>query len=131
MPVQDTAEYQLLTPVRDVRVSKTTATKTGIGSSSVAKLRALRGSVQQDASQYQITAFTGPNDRASYFAEKQSQLDSIIFKVATDSADSIKELVFNKILDGSVSIDDNSDSVEKRQKVFGFIASESRQMIAA
>ena len=45
MPVQDTAEYQLLTPVRDARVSKTTATKTGVGSSSVAKLRALRGSV--------------------------------------------------------------------------------------
>ena len=86
-----TAEYQLLTPpVRDNRISKTTANKTGHGSSSVAKLKALR--LASDAANHQkhqnqqlqvVTAFNGGAvDRMTYFAELQSQVDGSIFAVS-------------------------------------------------
>ena len=48
-----------------------------------------------------------------------------------DAVEPPKDKVFNQVLAGTVEIVTDLSSVERRQKVFGFIAGESKQMIAA
>ena len=69
----------------------------------------------------------GPADQSTLFSKMQNDLNSDLYQtVMSEVMQPTQEAVTSMIINGAAMVGDEFNPVEKRQKVFGFISSETR-----